>query len=86
MWTWKNEPVSPIGTPRLEIDDDWVLFDDKSVEVPKNAAEPVMYDDCPSRAQVATKLLEELDEWIKEGNLVSSILRFFFFLCNCWYD
>ncbi|XP_070161481.1 activating transcription factor of chaperone isoform X1 [Polyergus mexicanus] len=63
---WKHEPVSPSGTPPLEINDDWFLLDDKSIEFPKNAAEPVMYDDNPSRAQVAKKLLEELDEWIKE--------------------
>ncbi|KAL6444116.1 hypothetical protein ACFW04_001807 [Cataglyphis niger] len=66
MWLWKHEPVSPSGTPPLEINDDWFLLDDKSIEFPKNAAEPVMYDDNPSRAQVAKKLLEELDEWIKE--------------------
>lgn len=71
MWLWKHEPVSPSGTPPLEINDagdDWLLLDDKSIEFSKNAAEPVMYDDNPSRAQVAKKLLEELDEWIKEGN------------------
>jgi cyclic AMP-dependent transcription factor ATF-4 len=72
---WKYEPVSPIGTPPLDIDDDWLLLNDKSVEIPKNAVEPVMYDDCPSRAQVAKKLLEELDEWIKEGTIL-------FFLYN----
>lgn len=66
MWLWKSEPVSPgCGTPPLEIND-WFLFDDKSIEFSKNAAEPVMYDDNPSRAQVATKILEQLDEWIKE--------------------
>lgn len=68
MWLWKYEPVSPSGTPPLDVDNDWLLFDDKSIELTKNAAEPVMYDDHPSRAQVAKKLLEELDEWIKEGN------------------
>ncbi|XP_003707066.1 bZIP transcription factor crc isoform X1 [Megachile rotundata] len=66
MWLWKLEPVSPSGTLSNEIEDDWVLFNDKSVDPIKNAVEPVMYDDHPTRAQVATKLLEELDEWIKE--------------------
>jgi len=75
MWLWKSEPVSPgCGTPPLEIND-WFLFDDKSIEFSKNAAEPVMYDDNPSRAQVATKILEQLDEWIKEGN-------YFIFISN----
>jgi len=67
---WKDEPVSPSGTS-LEIDEDWPLFNDESVETPNNAAEVVMYDDHPTRAQVAKKFLEELDEWIKEGkNLI----------------
>ncbi|XP_011637792.1 activating transcription factor of chaperone isoform X1 [Pogonomyrmex barbatus] len=66
MWSWKYEPVSPSGTPPLEVDEDLFLFNDQSVDVSNNAAEIVMYDDQPSRAQVAKKLLEELDEWIKE--------------------
>lgn len=65
MWMWKLEPLSPSGTISTDVEDDWVLFDDKSVEPPKNV-EPVMYEEHPTRAQVATKLLEELDEWIKE--------------------
>lgn len=69
MWLWKLEPVSPSGT--LEVEDDWVLFNDKSVDPTNNVAEPVMYEDHPTRAQVATKLLEELDEWIKEGMCTS---------------
>lgn len=78
MWDWKYEPVSPAGTPPLDIDDDWFLLN-KSVESPKNAAEPVMYDDNPSRAQVARKLLDQLDEWIKEGNCL--FLFFVNFIC-----
>ncbi|KAG5314965.1 ATFC factor, partial [Acromyrmex insinuator] len=66
MWLWKYEPVSRSGTPSLEIDDDWPLFDDHSVEISNNTAEAVMYEDHPSRAQVAKQLLEKLDEWIKE--------------------
>lgn len=68
MWIWKCEPESPCGTPPLEIDDNWFLLDDKSVNFTIKAAEPVMYDDHTNRSQVAEKLLEELDEWIKEGN------------------
>lgn len=63
---WKTEPVSPSGSLKTEYEDDWVLFDDKPVALTNHAAEPDMYKDQPTRAQVATKLLEELDEWIKE--------------------
>ncbi|KYN01021.1 PREDICTED: activating transcription factor of chaperone isoform X1 [Cyphomyrmex costatus] len=66
MLLWKYEPVSRSGTPSLEIDDDWPLFEDQSVEASNNAVEAVMYEDHPSRAQVAKQLLEKLDEWIKE--------------------
>ncbi|KOC70543.1 Activating transcription factor of chaperone [Habropoda laboriosa] len=67
MLSWKFEPVSPNGTLSNEIEDDWLLFDDKSsVDPTKKDIEHVLYEDNPTRAQVATKLLEELDEWIKE--------------------
>lgn len=66
MWTWKFEPVSPKGTLSSDVEEDWLLFDDKPVEPTKNAVEPIAYENNPTRAQVATKLLEELDEWIKE--------------------
>ncbi|XP_054014682.1 activating transcription factor of chaperone isoform X1 [Hylaeus anthracinus] len=65
MWTWKFEPVSPKGT-LSDVEEDWLLFDDKPVEPAKNAVEPITHENNPTRAQVATKLLEELDEWIKE--------------------
>lgn len=65
-WLWKFEPVSPSGTLSNEFEDDWFLFDDKSVDPTKEVATPA-YEDHPTRAQVATKLLEKLDEWIKEG-------------------
>lgn len=67
MWLWKLEPASPSGTLPIDVEDDWLLFDDSSVEPTKNAVKTVTYEDHPTRAQVATKLLEELDEWIKEG-------------------
>lgn len=66
MWLWKFEPASPSGTLSNEFEDDWFLFDDKSVDTTKKVAEPIAYEDHPTRAQVATKLLEKLDEWIKE--------------------
>ena len=65
-WLWKFEPVSPSGTLSNEFEDDWFLFDDKSVDPTKEVATPAAYEDHPTRAQVATKLLEKLDEWIKE--------------------
>ncbi|CAK9817065.1 Activating transcription factor of chaperone [Anthophora plagiata] len=66
MLLWKFEPVSPNGALSNDIEDDWLLFDDKSVDPTKKDIEPVLYEDNPTRAQVASKLLEELDEWIKE--------------------
>ncbi|XP_077272410.1 bZIP transcription factor crc isoform X1 [Temnothorax americanus] len=63
---WKDEPVSPSGSPSLDVYDveDWPLYE--SVDFSNNAAEIVMYDDNFSRAQRATKCLEVLDEWIKD--------------------
>lgn len=69
MSLWKYEPVSPSRSPLLDVEEDWPLFDDQSVEISNNAADVVMYEENPSRAQVAKKLLEELDEWIKEGKI-----------------
>ena len=70
LWFWKVEPVSPSATPPLTIDDERLSFDDEKFAGGTNIEEePVLYDEHkhPTRAQVATKLLEELDEWIKEG-------------------
>lgn len=69
-WKWKAEPASPIDTSSLDIDDDWLSFESKQNVT--NNGEQVMYEEQTSRAQVATKLLEELDEWIKEGNIIHS--------------
>lgn len=64
---WKFEPVSPPGTLTNEFEDEWFLFDDKSVDTTKQVVEPAACEEKhPTRAQVATKLLEKLDEWIKE--------------------
>lgn len=79
-WVWKAEPVSPSGASVGEADDDWLYTDDKSTSPNTSAGEPELYDEHPSRAQVATKLLEELDEWIKEGNIPSIDIIFFNFL------
>lgn len=66
MWLWKFEPESPSGASQVEVEDDWFLSDDKSIDPTNNAAETDSLGKNSSRAQVATKLLEELDEWIKE--------------------
>ncbi|XP_012262241.2 activating transcription factor of chaperone isoform X2 [Athalia rosae] len=63
-WIWKEEPASPSETSSLDIDDDWLSFESKE-NIDSNG-DQVMYEEQTSRAQVATKLLEELDEWIKE--------------------
>lgn len=70
--------MSPSVRSSLEIEDEWFSFDD---ETPSGGAaieeEPLLYDEDehPTRAQVATKLLEELDEWIKEGKYICKIYR-----------
>lgn len=65
-WVWKAEPASPIETSSLDINDDWINFEKKE-KIDDNGQE-VLYEEQTSRAEVATKLLEQLDEWIKEGN------------------
>lgn len=68
---WKYEPVSPSGSPGLlNVEEDWFIYEDQSVEIPNNAAEEVTHENQLTRAQVATKFLEELElEWIKEGKI-----------------
>jgi hypothetical protein len=79
-WQWKVEPVSPAGFPDLdsEATDAWGLFEDEEVQQQKQNTDTTYKPEKPSgptRAEVASKLLEDLDEWIKEGTsyLVSSI-------------
>ncbi|XP_015510942.1 activating transcription factor of chaperone [Neodiprion lecontei] len=80
IWVLKAEPsspaspnsrASPIETSTSDIFNDWLSFD--SIENLSNNGEEVMYeeeaekaDEKTSRAQVATKLLEQLEEFIKE--------------------
>ncbi|XP_015182769.1 PREDICTED: activating transcription factor of chaperone [Polistes dominula] len=68
MWKWKTEPESPKGTYIENVEDDWFMHNDKSLESTTYAAdESVMYDDQPTnRAHRVTKILNELNEWIKE--------------------
>lgn len=66
-WVWKFEPVSPSGTSVGEAEEDWLYIEDsKPTSSSIDGSETELYKEHPSRAQVATKLLEELDEWIKE--------------------
>lgn len=65
---WKVEPLSPSGTPPLDIDEEWFTFDEKPVVFKSNGEESTLYEESLTRAQVATKFLEELElkNWIKE--------------------
>lgn len=74
-WIWKVEPVSPSGASTSDTEDDKFYSDDRSPSSspsPSVTNDPIdtpLYDETPSRAQVATKLLEQLDEYIKEGEI-----------------
>ncbi|XP_015119996.1 activating transcription factor of chaperone isoform X1 [Diachasma alloeum] len=69
-WMWKVEPVSPSGTSTGDSEDDRFYTDDKSLSpsssIISDPNDGALYGETPSRAQVATQLLEELDEYIKE--------------------
>lgn len=60
IWEWKQEPASPL----LDFEGDWYITGDNV------AVEVKDYDDDtkpPSRAEAASKLLQDLDQWVKEG-------------------
>lgn len=66
---WKVEPLSPSGTPPLDIDEEWLCFDEEKPAIfESNGEEPALYEEHLTRAQVATKFLEELElkNWVKE--------------------
>ncbi|XP_008549915.1 activating transcription factor of chaperone isoform X1 [Microplitis demolitor] len=69
QWIWKAEPDSPSGTSIGEAEDDWISIDDKSSTLINDVLDPELYDENPTRAQVASKLLEQLDELVKEEPL-----------------
>jgi hypothetical protein len=77
-WQWKEEPISPSGFPDLdsEVAHTWGLFDDE-VQQQKKAYAITIHEQerpaQPTRAEVASKLLQDLDEWIKEGMCLSYI-------------
>lgn len=60
IWEWKQEPASPL----LDFEGEWYITGD-------NVAVEVKDDDedtkPPSRAEAASKLLQDLDQWVKEG-------------------
>lgn len=59
IWEWKQEPASPL----LDFEGDWYITGDNV------AVEVKDYDDDtkpPSRAEAASKLLQDLDQWVKE--------------------
>lgn len=58
IWTWKQEPVSP----SVDFEDSWFYLGNNVVEVETTEEEVKQ-----SRGETATKLLEDLDQWIKNG-------------------
>ena len=79
-WKWKEEPVSPAGFPDFdnEVDNTWGLFEDEEVQQQKSLSTATHKQDKhaePTRAEIATKLLQDLDEWIKEGKNNIAIYR-----------
>ncbi|KAK0092528.1 hypothetical protein PV326_001222 [Microctonus aethiopoides] len=65
MFLWKAEPVSPSGNSIGDAED-WFYINDKSSPLIKGDIDPEYDDINSSRAQIASKLLEQLDEWVKE--------------------
>ena len=72
-WQWKVESVSPTGFPKLdsEVVQTWGLFEDDEVQQQKKPQTITAHEhekaDELTRAEIASKLLQDLDEWIKEG-------------------
>lgn len=67
---WKVEPLSPSGTPPPldPIDDEWLCFDEKPALLEGFDEESPLYEENLTRAQVASKFLDELElkNWVKE--------------------
>jgi len=72
-WQWKVEPVSPTGFPNLnsEVVQTWGQFEDDEVQQQKKTQTITAHEhekaDELTRAEIASKLLQDLDEWVKEG-------------------
>lgn len=70
-WKWKEEPVSPAGYPDFDSDiDTWGLFEDEEVQQQKKSLPITTHKQEkktePTRAEIASKLLKDLDDIIKE--------------------
>jgi len=71
-WQWKVEPVSPTGFPSLnsEVVQTWGLFKDDEVQQQNKLPTIITHEhekaDEPTRGEIASKLLQDLDEFIKE--------------------
>lgn len=68
------EPLSPSGTPPLDTDEEWLNFDEDPAGLKEHDSKSELFEQPLTRAQVATKYLEELEtddlgNWIKEGKL-----------------
>lgn len=61
------DPISPNEILSSQTDSSWLLIDDKSVEYINQVAQSVLYDDRSINSDTSSTILEEIDEWIKEG-------------------
>lgn len=74
IWDWKEEPISSSSTLFGDVDDECFSFDNNSESLINDINDAALYqeNDPLTRAQVATKFLEELEldnGFIKEGKL-----------------
>lgn len=73
IWDWKKEPTSPSSTSYGDVDEEYLDIDNNSELLINDTNDTTLYheNDPLTRAQVATKFLEELefDEFIKEEPL-----------------
>jgi hypothetical protein len=74
---WKVEPLSPSGTPPLDLSEEWLCFDEKPAVLEGTGNADVPSEEQLTRAQVASKFLEELElkNWIKEGKFYSFLVQ-----------
>lgn len=72
---WKEEPLSPSEHPSLDGEEEWTNFDNEPAGLKEHDDKSQLFEEELTRAQVATKYLEQLEtddlgSWIKEGNLI----------------
>ncbi|XP_014236812.1 myb-like protein Q isoform X1 [Trichogramma pretiosum] len=77
MMMWKEEPLSPSGTAPLDLTAEWFYSDEKPLELEGFYEDAVCCNSPLTRAQIASKWLEELDsaEWIKEEESLNDWLE-----------